>query len=105
MTRPTGPVSNALMAAAAGLATPGHGGTMREIAARACVGLTVAGYMVPKLAGAGHLEKINDRKVTYRSRPVAEYAPRGYSLAANPFNPDRQASRLDPADVDWSNFV
>lgn len=77
MTRPLGEVSYALLNAAAELATPGHGGTMRELAARACVGLSVAGYMVPKLAGAGHLEKIADRRVEYRTRPVAEYTPRG----------------------------
>jgi hypothetical protein len=73
--RPTGEVTQALLHAAGALASPGHGGTLREITALACVGRVVAGYSVPKLAARGHLEVVAERRVEYRNRPVFEYAP------------------------------
>jgi hypothetical protein len=73
--RHPGDVTHALLAAAGALASPGHGGTLREITARACVGRAVAGYMVPSLASRGYLEVVGTREVPYRNRPVYEYGP------------------------------
>jgi hypothetical protein len=73
--RPAGDVAHALLNAAAELASPGHGGTLRELAARACVGRQVAGYMVPQLKNRGLLEVVAERAVPYRNRPIFEYAP------------------------------
>jgi hypothetical protein len=73
--RPAGEVTQALLHAAGALASPGHGGTLREITALACVGRAVAGYTIPKLAARGHLDVVCERRVDYRSRPVFEYAP------------------------------
>ena len=47
---------------------------MRELAAHACVGVSVAWYMVPAMAKHGALEIVRTRRVPYRNRPVAEYA-------------------------------
>jgi hypothetical protein len=92
--RPTGEVTQALLAAAGALASPGHGGTLREITALACVGRQVAGYMVPKLSARGHLEIVSDRRVDYRNKPVLEYAPPAHS----PMQPQRAGLVPDPAE-------
>jgi hypothetical protein len=78
--RPTGEVTQALLHAAGALASPGRGGTLREITELACVGRAVAGYTIPKLAARGHLDVVCERRVDYRSRPVFEYAPAGQDL-------------------------
>ncbi len=51
------------------------GATLAEIAVRACVGQPTARHLVPKLKSRGHLQIVGQRKVDYRNRPVAEYAP------------------------------
>jgi hypothetical protein len=115
--RPTGEVTNALLAAAGALASPGHGGTLREITALACVGRQVAAYTIPKLAARGHLEVVADRRVDYRNRPVFEYG-----LAPQPSHAGDAPARADLASLQatsgrermpeppdtpttWSNFV
>ncbi len=55
-----------------------HGATLRELQAqvrRYQVGLQVARALVPKLVARGHLRIVGERRVPYRNRPVAEYAP------------------------------
>ena len=64
----------ALLDAAKALATPDHGATLRELAEHACVGVSVARYMVAAMAKHGALEIVRTRRVSYRNRPVAEYA-------------------------------
>jgi hypothetical protein len=52
-----------------------RGATLAELAERACVGQQTARNLVPKLKSRGQLEIVGLRKVDYRNRPVAEYAP------------------------------
>jgi hypothetical protein len=72
--RPKGEVHLALLAAAKALETSERGATMRELAHHACVGVAVARYMVAAMAKHGTLKIVRTRRVTYRNRPVAEYA-------------------------------
>jgi hypothetical protein len=72
--RPVGEVTQALLHATAVLASPNHGGSMREIISQACVGRAVGAYMIASLKRRGRLEIVALRTVSYRSRPVAEYA-------------------------------
>lgn len=52
-----------------------NGATLAELADRSCVGREAARNLVPKLRDRGHLQIVGQRKVGYRNRPVAEYAP------------------------------
>lgn len=78
--RPPGEISAAILEAAEQLHTvgdqPARGATLREIAAHACVGSRAARDTVANLTRAGKLRKVGERRVSYRNRPVAEYAPR-----------------------------
>lgn len=51
------------------------GATLAELATRACVGRKTARDLVPKLKSRGQLLQVGERRVEYRNRPVAEYAP------------------------------
>lgn len=73
--RPAGEVRHALLQACTQLATPDRGPTLREMAAVACVGVSAARDTVKNMSRAGLLRRVRDRKVDYRNRPVAEYAP------------------------------
>jgi hypothetical protein len=73
--RPAGEISQALLQAARDIAQEGRGATMWELAARACVSRDVATDRVEKLKSRGHLQQVGERRVDYRNRPVAEYAP------------------------------
>lgn len=74
--RPAGEVRQALLQAAEALAQPGRGPTLQELAAKACVGLVTARRTVDNMRRAGQLTKLPaGRRVAYRNRPVAEYAP------------------------------
>jgi hypothetical protein len=64
-----------LLQAAGDLARPGHGATLQELAARACVGQEAARSTVPRMRRRGQLDIIAERVVDYRNRPVAEYVP------------------------------
>lgn len=79
--RPAGEVRQALLQAAADLATAERAPTQRELAEAAQVSYCTARYMVPWLHRAGALRIVRTRRVDYRNRPVAEYAP---ALAAAP---------------------
>lgn len=73
--RPAGEIRLALLQACAALATPERAPTLREIAAHAQVGLSAAESTITNMRRAGVLRQVRERKVDYRSRPVAEYVP------------------------------
>lgn len=77
--RPAGEVRLALIQAARDitreLGMPDRGATMAEMCARAQVGRDCARNLVPKMKSAGALRIVGERRVDYRNRPVAEYAP------------------------------
>lgn len=73
--RPMGDVRQALLQACMDLATPTRGATLRELAARACVGLDAARRTVSDMHRAEQIRVVGKRRVQYRNRPVAEYAP------------------------------
>jgi hypothetical protein len=77
--RPAGEIRQALMTAAGELATPDRGATLRELAARAQVGHAAARSTIQNMHRAGHLVRREDRRVAYRNRPVAQYAPASQS--------------------------
>lgn len=72
--RPKGEVHLALVDAAKALATPDRGATLRELAHHACVGTSAARRTLSNLVRSGALEIVRTRCVTYRNRPVSEYA-------------------------------
>jgi hypothetical protein len=77
--RPAGEVRQALLQAAGDLVyvedgRP-RGPTLQELAARAQVGAKAALTTVKNMTRSGALRPIGERKVPYRNRPVAEYAP------------------------------
>ena len=73
--RPVGDVHRALMVAAAELVEDGKAPTLLELVQRACVGYKSARMTVQNLTRCGALAKVRERRVAYRNRPVAEYAP------------------------------
>lgn len=73
--RPAGEVRQALLQAASDLATPQRAPTLRELAAHAQVGSDAARHTVQNLHRHGALQIVRTRRVHYRNRPVAEYAP------------------------------
>lgn len=76
--RPAGTVGEiraALLQAADELATPDRAPILQELAAQARVGLEAARRTVDNMKRAGALQVPRTRKVDYRNRPVAEYAP------------------------------
>lgn len=85
--RPVGEVRAALLQACAALARHDRGPTLREMAEHACVGVAAAEMTVKNLRRAGLLRVVRTRRVTYRNRPVAEYAP-----AAGALEPQRGAA-------------
>lgn len=73
--RPLSDVAKALLSTANRLSAAGRAVTLAEMAAGACVGQTAATYTVKNLRRSGHLKIVGLRRVSYRNRPVAEYAP------------------------------
>lgn len=73
--RHAGDARLALLKAAVELTTVTRSPTMRELAARACVGQEAARHMVNHMKRCGLLVIVRERAVAYRNRPVAEYAP------------------------------
>ncbi|MDP3650925.1 MAG: hypothetical protein Q8R67_04495 [Rhodoferax sp.] len=61
-------------------AESGQGATLRELAERGCVGFKAARLAVGRMRNRGQLDIVGWRKVDYRNRPVAEYAPMVPSL-------------------------
>lgn len=89
--RPAGEVRQALLQACAALAQPERAPTMRELAAQACVGLKAAERTVDHMRRAGQVHIVRTRRVPYRNRPVAEYAPVVPAPAQQP--PARELAR------------
>lgn len=56
------------------LATPERGASLREVAARACVGIAAARHTMHYLHRSGAVVTARTRRVEYRNRPVSEYA-------------------------------
>ncbi|MBP7572599.1 MAG: hypothetical protein KA777_01345 [Rhodoferax sp.] len=73
--RPGGEIGRAIIAAAHEFKAIGQGATLAELAGRACISQQAARNHVPKLKSRGHLQIVGERRVDYRNRPVAEYAP------------------------------
>lgn len=86
--RPQGEVSAAILAAATRLVTRAgdqvRGPTVRELAAAACVGQQDAVNTVKNLTRCGKLRPVAERRVDYRNRPVAEYAPWSATAVTSP---------------------
>lgn len=81
--RPAGEDRKALVDAAQILVTKG-GGSLRELAERAQVPVSIARRTVDNLCRARVLARGPDRVVAYRNRPVAVYLPAGHApVAAN----------------------
>lgn len=68
-------VRQTILQAVQELATPERAPTLTELAARACVGKDAARRTVDNMRRSGQLAVPRMRKVDYRNRPVAEYAP------------------------------
>lgn len=85
--RPPGEIRQALIDAAhqlvAELGRPNGGATLAELAARSCVGRDAARCYVDNMRRAGVLKIVGQRRVQYRNRPVAEYAPAQNSSSAD----------------------
>lgn len=81
--RPAGEIRQALALACEQLATPGSGCTLRELADAARVGVDACRRAVDNMRRAGVLVKVGERRVSYRNRPVALYAPVAQRPAAN----------------------
>jgi len=73
--RPVGEIHEALLDAARRLVTPDRAPTLMELAQHAQVGMQAARDTVPKMKRHGALRIVRTRRVDYRNRPVAEYAP------------------------------
>jgi len=74
--RPAGDSRLALLKAAADLTSMTRSPTLSELASRACVGREAAKITVANMRRAGLLVVVRQRKVDYRNKPVAEYAPK-----------------------------
>jgi len=99
--RPAGQVRLALIQAAreiaAEIGAPNRGATLAEMW-RPCTGRYGVGVMqvshrearnlVPKIKAAGQLSIVNQRRVPYRNRPVAEYAPCNDEVSRMPMRAD-----------------
>ena len=72
--RPKGEIHIALLKAVGELATPERGASLREVAARACVGIAAARHTMHYLHRSGAVVIARTRRVEYRNRPVSEYA-------------------------------
>ena len=83
--RPAGEVHLAMLQAAAAVtaeyAASGRGATLREMAARACVGYQIARATVGNLKRLGKIEKTGECKVPGRNRPAHLYKPVDAKLA------------------------
>lgn len=73
--RPAGEIRVALLGAARELFTPDRAPTLAEMAQHAQVGMADATSTVKNMKRHGALRLVRERRVTYRNRPVAEYAP------------------------------
>lgn len=83
--RPAGEIRRALLLACIELHTPERAATLREIAAQSCVGLDAARRTMDHMRRSAQVHIARQRRVAYRNRPVAEYAPGpGAAQSASP---------------------
>lgn len=73
--RPAGEIRQALFQAARDLAQQGRGATLVELASKASVARRDASVCLKNMRRAGVIDIVGERRVAYRNRPVAEYAP------------------------------
>ncbi|MDD2728307.1 hypothetical protein [Malikia sp.] len=73
--RPASEVRTALLQAVRHCHGLGQSPTLLELAHQAQVGVAAATHTVKNLRRAGLLQICGTRRVAYRNRPVAEYAP------------------------------
>ena len=73
--RPMSEVAQAILKTANDYSATGRRVTLAELAAGANVGQQAARHTVSNLKRSGALQLVGERKVSYRNRPVAEYAP------------------------------
>lgn len=73
--RPAGEIRQALMSAVTELYTPERAPTLAEIANHSKVGTDAARRTIGNMTRHGALRIVRERRVHYRNRPVAEYAP------------------------------
>jgi hypothetical protein len=73
--RPVGDVRKALLDALTQLASEERGPTLKELVQVACVGEKAARQTISNLRRCGAVAVARTRRVAYRNRPVAEYAP------------------------------
>ena len=72
--RPRSEEATALLHAALKLSAAGRGVTLAELAAHSQVGKAAARVLVSNFKRRGQLRIVGTRTVSYRNRPVAEYA-------------------------------
>lgn len=82
--RPAGEVRQALLNAALALATPERAPTLRELAIHSQVGFDAARDTLKNMCRANVLRVVRTRRVPYRNKPVAEYAPPEPVVAQDP---------------------
>ena len=97
--RPLSDVAQALLSTATRLSAAGRAVTLAEMAAGACVGRVAATVTVKNLRRSGHLKIVGLRRVAYRNRPVAEYAPATVKAV------EALTLRIAPAGVDLARCV
>lgn len=73
--RPAGEIRAVLLGAVRELARPEQAPTMAELSAHTQVGEQAARRTLSNLTRRGQLRIVRTRRVDYRNRPVAEYAP------------------------------
>jgi superfamily II helicase len=73
--RPAGDVRKALLDAIEKLASKERGPTLKELVQVACVSDRAARQTISNLRRSGAVCVARTRRVAYRNRPVAEYAP------------------------------
>jgi hypothetical protein len=73
--RPAGEIRTVLLGAVRELARPDQAPTLADLCAHTRVGEQAARHTLSNLTRAGHLRIVRTRRVAYRNRPVAEYAP------------------------------
>lgn len=94
MTRPMNEVALAILKTANEFSAAGRRVTLAEMREGANVGKVAAYRTVSNLRRLGHLQIVSERRVDYRNKPVAEYAPVN--------NPSATPEPVDNApDVGW----
>lgn len=73
--RPAGEIRTLMLQTVRELTLPDQAPTLAELSARTQVGEQTARHTLSNLTRSGQLRIVRTRRVAYRNRPVAEYAP------------------------------